>query len=320
VSRGIVELRRSRLPLGKALDDAIETSRPLIEQAGHELVVSRGSEELVVEADPTRIVQVLANLLNNAAKFTPRGGRIELRLSRSNSAAVISVRDNGVGIAPTMLDSVFDMFTQVDQSHAQAGGGLGIGLTLVKRLVEMHGGSVEAKSGGLDAGSEFVVRLPLAAASVAANGASAGATGSQAASAGTGDALTPEPPPAPRPPMRRIVVADDNVDAAESLSLMLEISGHETRTAHDGEHAFLIASEFRPDVMVLDIAMPGLDGHDLARRIRSEVWGKSMLLIAASGWGQKESKQQSRDAGFDHHLVKPVEFDALELLLRNGAG
>ncbi|MEO7391103.1 MAG: ATP-binding protein, partial [Ramlibacter sp.] len=316
----IVELRRTRLPLGQALDDAIETSRPLIEQAGHELVVSRGTEDLVVEADPTRIVQVLANLLNNAAKFTPRGGRIELQLSRGDGAAVISVRDNGVGISPTMLDLVFDMFTQVDQSHVQSGGGLGIGLTLVKRLVEMHGGSVEAKSAGLDAGSEFLVRLPLAAASAAANGSVAGAALAQAAGTTAGGGMMAETLPAPRPPVRRIVVADDNVDAAESLSLMLEMAGHETRTAHDGEEAFRIASEFRPDVMVLDIAMPGLDGHDLARRIRSEAWGNSVLLIAASGWGQNESKQQSRDAGFNHHLVKPIEFDALELLLRTDPG
>jgi signal transduction histidine kinase len=306
VSRGIIELRRLRLTLAAVLQDAIETSRPLIEQSGHALTVTLPDEALEVEVDPTRIVQVFANLLNNAAKFTARGGRIEISLARvvGADAVVVSVRDNGVGIPGAMLDCVFDMFTQVDRSHTQIGGGLGIGLTLVRRLVEMHGGSVEARSGGPGTGSEFLVRLPLAPA-IAPQLNPAASEISQRQLPATG---------------RRIVVADDNVDAAESLAMMLELLGHETRTAHDGEQALRLAREFRPDVMVLDIAMPGLDGHDLARSIRAESWGGEVLLIAASGWGQADDKQHSRDAGFDHHLVKPIEFETLDELLRQGSG
>jgi signal transduction histidine kinase/CheY-like chemotaxis protein/PAS domain-containing protein len=301
VSRGIVELRRSRLRLAAVLRDAIETSRPLIEEFGHALIVALPEEELVLEADPTRLVQVFANLLNNAAKFTPPGGRIELSLARAeDETVVVSVRDNGMGIPRPMLDRVFDMFTQVDRSHTQIGGGLGIGLTLVRRLVEMHGGRVEARSNGSGAGSEFLVRLPLAP-----------ATGP------LGEAHESPPSPQKQPTEgRRIVVADDNIDAAESLAMMLNLLGHETRTAHDGEEALAIAREFRPEVMVLDIAMPGLDGHDLARSVRAETWGRNVLLIAASGWGLPEHKQQSRDAGFDHHVVKPIEFATLNNLLR----
>jgi len=303
VSRGIIELRRARLPLAGMLRDAIETSRPLIEQSGHALTVTIPEEEFVLEVDPTRIVQVFANLLNNAAKFTPRGGRIELSLEREEGEnVVVSVRDSGVGIPAAMLDRVFEMFTQVDRSHNEIGGGLGIGLTLVRRLVEMHGGSVEARSDGRATGSEFLVRLPLA----------------PAIAPQVDVRVAKAPRQRRRESGRRIVVADDNVDAAESLSILLRLFGHETRTAHDGEEALAIAREFQPDVMVLDIAMPGLGGHELARSIREECWGSKVLLIAASGWGQAEDKQRSRDAGFDHHLVKPVEFDALDKLLRKG--
>jgi PAS domain S-box-containing protein len=302
VNRGIVELRRTRLPLAGALRDALETSRPLIEQCGHTLAVTLPGEELMLEADPTRIVQIFANLLNNAAKFTPRGGRIDLTLARQDAAtAVVAVRDNGIGIPAAKLRGIFDMFAQVDRSHTQAGGGLGIGLTIAQRLVEMHGGSIEAHSVGPGTGSEFRVHLPLAPTAPARPAAS------------------PAPaavPPAPPIPGRRILVADDNVDAAESLSLVLSLLGHQTRIAHDGEQALAIAREFRPDVMVLDVAMPKLNGHDLARRIRAEDWGTQVLLIAASGWGHDEDKLRSREAGFDHHLVKPVESASLDRLLR----
>jgi signal transduction histidine kinase len=298
VSRGIVELRRSHLPLAVALSHAVETSRPLIEQSGHALVVMVPAEDLVLEADPTRIVQVFANLLNNAAKFTPRGGRIELSAARDGDAVVVSVRDNGLGIPGDMLDKVFDMFIQVDRSHG--GGGLGIGLTLVSRLVELHGGSVEARSEGPGAGSEFRVRLPLASRS--------------RPPAAPGERLAPG---AERTPVaRRIIVVDDNVDSAQSLALMLSLVGHDVRAAHDGKQALALASGFAPEVMVLDIGMPGMDGHELARRVRAEPWGTEVLLIAASGWGQAADRQASHDAGFDHHLVKPVEFAVLEGLLR----
>jgi signal transduction histidine kinase len=300
VSRGIVELQRAPLSLAAALRDAIETSRPLIEQSGHVLDVMLPDAALTLDADPTRVVQVFANLLNNAAKFTPPGGRIELRVSQIDAeGVVVSVRDNGVGIPAAMLSRVFDLFTQVDRSHARVGGGLGIGLTLVRRLVEMHGGSIEARSGGPGTGSELLVRLPLAPASTPPRIV----------------APREDRPDAGPVAARRIIVADDNVDAAESLSEMLQDLGHDTRTAHDGEEALALAREFRPDVMVLDIAMPKLSGHDLARAIRAEPWGGGVLLIASSGWGREENKQSSLEAGFDHHLVKPVEIATFERLL-----
>ncbi|HXJ23105.1 MAG TPA: ATP-binding protein [Polyangia bacterium] len=298
VSRGLVELRRARLSLADVLRGAVETSRPLIDQRGHTLVVTLPPEELTVDADPTRLVQVVANLLNNAAKFTPQGGRIELSLARESArSASVSVRDNGVGIPREMLERVFDLFTQVDRSHAQVSGGLGIGLTLVRRLIEMHGGSIDAHSQGAGTGSEFRIHLPLAAPTTAGD---------------AGPAAEVAAAPAIR---RRILVADDNIDAAETLSMMLEFLGHETRIAHDGAEALEVARSFRPDVMVVDIAMPKLSGHELARRVRSEPWGRKVLLIAVSGWGQDESKQDSVAAGFDHHLVKPVEIGVLERLL-----
>lgn len=302
VSRGLIELRKVRVPVARLLEDAVETSRPVIEQAGHTLTVVPPDPALMLEVDPTRLIQVLANLLNNAAKFTPRGGRIELSGVRDGADVVVSVRDNGVGISPALLERVFEMFTQVGRSHTHTGGGLGIGLTLVRRLVEMHGGQVEARSAGPNAGSEFLVRLPLDR---------RGGSDSPAAEPGT--ALSP-------PRRRRILVADDNGDAADGLSLMLQMVGHDTRVARDGAEAWVIARAFQPDTMVLDIAMPGLGGLELARLVREEAWGGRVLLIAVSGWGQAVDKARSREAGFDHHLVKPVEFATLDVLLKEPAG
>lgn len=312
VSQGVVELRRARLPLAQVLRDAVEASRPLIVQFAHLLTVTLPEDDVCIRADPTRMVQVFTNLLGNAARFTPRGGRIELSARPvAGDRVVVSVCDSGLGIPREMLTSVFDTFVQVERSQAQVGGGLGIGLTLVRRLVELHGGSVEARSEGLGCGSELLVRLPLA----------------QEVETESEPEVTlrkrPASPPRVEPEeprRRRIVVADDNIDAAESLSQMLRMVGHETRTAHDGEDAFRVACEFQPDAMVLDIAMPGLDGHDLARRIRQQPWGSDALLIAATGWGQARNKRESRDAGFDHHLVKPIEFAALDKLLRKSSG
>lgn len=300
MSRDLIELRRTRLPLANVIADAVETSRPVIEQYGHVLTVVLPDEEMVIDGDPTRLMQVFANLLNNAAKFTPVGGQIELRLAQESDAwAAVSVRDTGQGIPPAMLDQIFDMFTRVDRRADPVGGGLGIGLTLVRRLVEMHGGAILAYSGGAGTGSEFVVRLPLAA---------------PRASDATGPAEIPDATPVRL--VRRIVVADDNADAAEALGMMLGFLGHQVRTAIDGDQAFDIAQAFQPDAMVLDIGMPGRSGHDLARAVRSEAWGRTVLLIALSGWGQDEHAEQSRDAGFDHHLVKPVSIETLDQLLR----
>jgi len=301
VSRGLVELRRSPVQLAKIMTEAVETSRPFIEGFGHTLEVAVPASDLVLDADHARLVQVFTNLLNNAAKFTPRAGKIDFSVPEILLDSVtVSVRDNGIGIPPEMLGDVFNMFTQVDRSHAQLGGGLGIGLTLVRRLVEMHGGSVAAESGGAGKGSTFLVSLPVLPRK------------REDRHAGADAPITVSPVRA-----RKILVADDNVDAASSLALMLNLDGHDTRVAHDGEEAFAIASRFLPEVMILDIAMPRMDGLQLARRVRAEPWGGAVLLIAASGWAQADHRSQSQASGFDHHLVKPLDPTALSELLRN---
>jgi CheY-like chemotaxis protein len=245
-----------------------------------------------LDADPARLAQVVGNLLNNACKFTDRGGRVSLSVEADSAQAVIRVRDNGIGIAAENLSRVFEMFTQVDTSLERSRDGLGIGLTLVKALVEMHGGSVQVHSEGLGRGSEFVVHLPVAdethrpvaEAAVKAPGAAAG---------------------------RRILIVDDSEDGAESLAMLLRFAGHETHKAHDGFEAIKAAERLRPDVVLLDIGLPGLNGFEACRRIRSEPWGKDLVMVALTGWGQEEDRQQSREAGFNAHMVKPVDHDVL---------
>jgi CheY-like chemotaxis protein len=276
----------------------VETSRPVIEQAGHELTVTVPAEPIVVDADVVRLSQVFSNLLNNAAKYTDGGGRVWLDAERRESTVVVRVRDNGVGIPAPMLPHVFEMFTQVDRSLERTQGGLGIGLSIVKRLVEMHGGTVEARSDGHGQGSELIVELPVLPdaerepVAVSEDGERAGAAS-----------------------RRRILVADDNEDSAASLATMLEIMGHEVRTAADGLAALETAGSFHPDAILLDIGMPRLNGYDTSRRIREQPWGQGVLLIALTGWGQDDDKRRSREAGFDHHLVKPIEPAALQKLL-----
>ncbi|HEX3139042.1 MAG TPA: ATP-binding protein [Rhizobacter sp.] len=298
LSRGIVELRRSPLSLIETVRQAVETNRPGVQQT---LIVRLPVQDCVVEADETRILQVLTNLINNAAKFTPTGGTIEVSLGCDGSSALLSVKDNGIGIPPDMLDRVFDMFTQVQRSHAHVGGGLGIGLTLVRQLVEQHGGSVVAHSAGPGRGSEFVVKLPLSL-SVLPLASRAEAAPAQFVASGL-----------------RVLVADDNIDVVASLSMLLELGGHEVRVAHDGSTAFDIAQAFQPHAMLVDIAMPHIDGHELCRKVRATPWGRSTLMIAASGWGQADDRQRSEQAGFDHHLVKPVDFDAIDALLADNS-
>ncbi len=296
ISRGRITLKKERVELAKVVQSAVETSRPLIEASGHDLTIHVPPQPIYVDADVTRLAQVFANLLNNAAKFTDRGGRITLTVEQEGSDAVVSVRDTGVGIPAPMLPKVFDMFTQVDRSLERAQGGLGIGLSLVKGLVDLHGGSVEARSEGYGMGSEFVVRLPVVL------------------------SLHDEQPrddaeevgPVAR---RRVLVVDDNRDAAASLAMMLKLMGSEVRTAHDGLEAVEAAAAFRPDVVLLDIGMPKLNGYDACRRIREKAWGKSAVVVALTGWGQEEDKRRSQEAGFNGHLVKPVEPAALEKLL-----
>jgi PAS domain S-box-containing protein len=297
ITRGKLELRKARVELREVLHVAIETSRPLIDASGHEFVVTMPPEPVYLDGDTTRLAQVVANLLNNAAKYTDRGGRIELSAERHGSDAVISVHDTGIGIAPDVLPRVFDRFTQAERSLARAQGGLGVGLTLVRQLVAMHGGSVEAHSEGLGRGSTFTVRLPVLIASQAVARA---AQPDDPAAAGGG---------------LRILVVDDNRDAAASLSMLLRIMGHETITAHDGIEAVAVADDFRPDVALLDIGLPKRNGFDVARDIRSRAWGGRVVLIAATGWGQESDRLKSKEAGFDHYLVKPVDPAGLIQLL-----
>jgi len=262
-------------------------------QAGHTLLVELPEHSVVLDADPTRLAQVFMNLLNNAAKFTDRGGCIRLTAERQGPVVEVRVRDTGIGIPADRLSSIFELFAQVDRTLEKTRGGLGIGLTLVRRLVELHGGTVEARSDGPGKGSEFVVRLPVPA-----------------------DRPRDHPTlPGDRPPSTpglRILIADDNRDGADSLAEMLKQLGHDTRTVYDGEAAVSMAQEFRPEVALLDIGMPRLNGFETCRRIREQPWGTGVLLIALTGWGQDGDIRRSQEAGFDHHLVKPA--DPLTLL------
>ncbi len=297
ITNGKVELRKARMDLTEAVRDAVETSRPLIEASGHELTVTLPPRPVPVDADRTRLAQVFANLLNNSARYTERGGHIRLTVERHGSDAVIKVKDDGVGIPADMLPRIFDTFIQANRSLERAQGGLGIGLSLVRGLLEMHEGRVEAHSDGPGRGSEFTVRLPVALSPVR-----------RPQEAGEGDR-------ARQCSGRRILVVDDNEDSAVSLALMLKIMGHDTRTAKDGLEAVEMAATFRPDVVLLDIGLPRLDGYDACRRIREQPGGEHMVLIAQTGWGQEEDRCRSKEAGFNFHLVKPVDPAALEKLL-----
>jgi signal transduction histidine kinase len=298
ISRGKIELRKQRLDVAAAVRNALEIARPLVEAAGHEVTLALPSEPLVVEADPARLVQVVANLLNNASKYTEPGGRIWLSAARDAGHAVVRVQDTGIGIPTEMLPHVFDMFVQVDAAVSRSQGGLGIGLTLVKRLVELHGGSVEAASGGPGLGSEFIVRLPLAVESGAAPRA---------------DTPGPEARPAPQLSTLRVLVVDDNRDAAESLALLMRLAGHQVQVALDGREALESARAFQPRILLQDIEMPGMSGYEVARRIREQA--TDVLLVAVTGYGSEEARHRSREAGFDHHLVKPVDFATLQQVL-----
>jgi PAS domain S-box-containing protein len=296
IAQGKVELRTERAELAAVVNDAVEAIRPLVAQRGHQLTVELPPGPVLLEVDSGRITQVLLNLLNNAVKYTNDGGRIWLRAETIAGELLVHVEDNGVGIPAELLPRVFEMFRQGDHSAERAQGGLGIGLTLVQRLVAMHGGFVEAHSEGPGQGSEFIVRLPLAA------------TGHDPATPATAvdehSAIS----------ARRILVIDDNRDAADSLATLLTMSGHEVRSAYDGQTGIDTAQDFRPDVVLLDIGLPKLNGYEVAKRIRAQR-GKDVLLVALTGWGQDEDRKRSMAAGFDHHLLKPIDFaDLFELL------
>jgi PAS domain S-box-containing protein len=297
VTSGKLALRRDRIDLRAVIEAALETSRPVIEQAGLELVVSVPDEPIVLQGDATRLAQVVSNLLNNAAKYTPRGGHVQMHVTQLDNSAVLAVSDSGIGIPPHMLGSVFEMFTQVDRALEKKTGGLGIGLSLVKGLVEMHGGTVAARSDGEGKGSQFLVSLPLSF-----------ATTSTADASTTGESMAPSV-------LRRILVTDDYHDSANSLGQLFEMMGHDVCVANDGLQAVQLAESFRPNLILLDIGMPKLNGYDACSRIRQQAWGRKPFIVAMTGWGQDEDKRRSLEAGFDLHLVKPIDVAVLEELL-----
>jgi PAS domain S-box-containing protein len=297
ITRGKIELRKERVEVAAVVRSAVETSRPLIEAGRHQLALSMPPEPLTVEGDPVRLAQILANLLNNAAKYTEAGGQIWLTVRQEGERVAIAVRDTGMGIAPHHLPRVFDLFTQLDRHAGHAQGGLGIGLTLVKSLVEMHGGSIRAHSAGPGQGSEFTVRLPLAT------------------SRYTTELAEPEFRPPPVLPARRILVVDDNRDAAQSLGMLLKLLGAEVRVVYNGAEALDTLAVYKPDFVLLDIGMPEMDGHEVARRIREQPDFQHVTLIALTGWGQDEDRRRSQTAGFDYHLIKPPDITALQSLL-----
>jgi signal transduction histidine kinase len=294
ITRGVIEVRRELVDLELVLRSAVDTTRPALDAGRHELIVEMPAEPVTLAGDPVRLIQVFANLLSNAAKYTDPGGRVRLAARTEGDRAVVSVRDNGIGIPPAQLASVFDMFTQVDRTDRRAQGGLGIGLTLVRSLVSMHEGRVFARSDGPGAGSEFVVELPLLA----------------------GRRVEPEHtgPPVTLPP-RRILVVDDNADAGEMLGALLTALGATVSTVRSGDAALQALDSFEPEAVLLDIGMPEMDGYEVVRRIRATPRHSDVLLIALSGWGQEQDLQRSRMAGFDHHLVKPLDIDMLRDLL-----
>jgi len=302
VSQGKIELRKERIQAADVIRSALETSQPLIASAGHSLAIDMPPQTIWIDADLTRLAQVVGNLLNNAAKYTPKGGRIGLALRTEGSDAIIAVSDNGLGIPLDMQSKVFQLFAQVENHADHARGGLGIGLALVKQLVAMHEGSVSAESAGTGKGSVFTVRIPLAVTGEDRDAQSA----KQAAEA------------APAQPLK-VLVVDDTVEVAQTVGWMLEEMGHEYYLVHDGRQALQAARDFTPDAILLDIGLPVMDGYAVCRAFREDDQFKDALIIAQTGWGQDRDKTRASEAGFDHHLVKPVAYDDLERLLAETA-
>lgn len=302
VTLGRLLLQTKERELKQVIEDAVEASRPTIEASQHTLSIAFPNEPVWVDADPTRLPQVFINLLNNAAKYTPPGGHISLAAAREGDTVVVRVRDTGIGIAPEALPQVFDIFTRLDHSAERAQAGLGVGLSLVRHLVELHGGHIEACSEGLDRGSEFIVTLPVCDISVGAD-------------------VVHEPERAEEPAhegVLRILVVDDNVDAAESISQLLRAAGHETYVAHDGLQAIDESARLDPDIVLLDIGLPHLNGYEVARAIREHCDGDQPWIIALTGWGQAEDKRRAAEAGFDKHLTKPVDPVVLRRIVEQG--
>jgi PAS domain S-box-containing protein len=296
IIRGKIELRKEPVDLAVAVSRAVETAHPVVESQGHQLSVALPDQPAWVEGDLIRLSQVIANLLTNAAKYTDKAGRIAVTLERESEQAVVRVRDTGVGIPPELQPRIFDLFVQGDRSLARSQGGLGIGLTLVKRLVEMHGGSVRVASAGAGQGSEFTIWLP-----VLQNRQHSGHLGAEGVQAHVTDALR-----------KRVLVVDDNVDAAESIAMILRVSDYDVRCVYDGPTVLQVAKAYRPDVVVLDIGLPGLSGYDVARELREQPEFRRTPLVAVTGYGQEEDRRRSQEAGFDYHLTKPVDPEALQ--------
>jgi CheY-like chemotaxis protein len=296
ITRGKIDLRKEPLDLLPVVNSAIETVRNLIEERKHELTVSISSGVTRLEADPLRLEQMLVNLLTNAAKYTESGGEIWLTARRQGENVIIKVKDTGIGITPELRPRLFDLFAQGDRSAARSEGGLGIGLTLVKSLVEMHDGTITVESEGANKGSEFTLSMPALKESV----------------------VPKRKPKAELPTFltgSRVLVVDDNVDTAKSLARLLRLLSHEVAIAHDGKAAIEAARALRPDVVLLDIGLPGMNGYEVAAQLRQEECCKDAVIVAVSGYGQEEDRRRSQHAGFDHHLVKPIEYDALMALL-----
>jgi PAS domain S-box-containing protein len=306
ITHNKIELRRERIDLSAVVQNAVETTRPMIDERHQQLKVRLPEAPLPIEADPIRLSQVFSNLLNNASKYSEDGGHVGLSCERRGADVVVSVRDDGMGITSEMLPRIFDLFSQAERGLPRAQGGLGIGLSLARGLVELHGGTLEAKSSGIDRGSEFVVCLPMVGEST--RGASRADT----------DADTDQR--RPRTVRRRVLIVDDLKDSADSLAILLSMMGHETHTAYDGEEGVAAAERLRPDAVLLDIGMPKLNGYEACEKIRARPWGKKTLLIAVTGWGQEDDRRRTERAGFDRHLVKPVDPDEVAKILEKEAG
>jgi PAS domain S-box-containing protein len=298
LTHGTIELKKERVSLGDVVSDALEIVTPLVESKGHRLDLIL-PQDLTVFGDRTRLVQIVSNLLNNAAKFTPSHGLIRLSIRRQGNQVDVCVADNGIGIATDKQETVFGMFNRLSPPGSGSETGMGIGLSLVKHLVGLHDGAIMLHSDGAGSGAKFTVRLPLAPDVAAAAEPSTAKNMKRIASS------------------RRVLVVDDNIDAAEAMSVLFQTLGHEVRTAYSGSEALVIAQEFEPDVVFLDIGLPDINGHDVAARLRREPSGKELMLVALTGWGQEQDRQRSAAAGFDHHFVKPVDLDALEALMGN---
>ncbi len=302
ITRGTLEVKKSPVLLSTLIEGAVEIrTRPAIDEREHRLELALPSEAIELDADPVRMTQVIANLLMNAAKYTDDGGTIRLSATRKADELILSVADNGVGLGAQTLPRLFDMFVQVEETRNRHQGGLGIGLALARRLVELHGGTIEVRSEGIGRGSEFTVRMPCRACRRACRGGRAGCANAQCGGGATGASSLP----------------DDNRDAADSLAMLLQMDGHQVSVAHDGADALRIVDAVHPQVAVLDIGMPGLTGYQVAQRIRSGLNSQRIVLVALTGWGQAQDLERAKAAGFDHHLVKPADPEELRLLLES---